>query len=132
MPFLFSYIATLVPLLVLDSLWLGLIAKKFYQARIGFLMTDNVQWWAVVLFYLLYAAGLSYFVVIPHSTDSFLRVFLNGAFLGLIAYAAYDLTNQAIVKNWPLTVTVADLLWGAMMSGLAALVAVFLMKSLLH
>lgn len=123
-----TYVATLVPLLILDGLWLGLFAKNFYKQQLGFLMSDTTQWWAVVVFYLLYAAGLSYFVVTPHASDTLLRVFLNGAFLGLIAYAAYDFTNQAIVKNWPITVTIVDLAWGAAMSGVVCTIAVAILR----
>lgn len=123
-----TYVATLVPFLILDGLWLGLVARNFYKTQIGFLMSESPQWWAAILFYALYVGALSYFVVTPHLSDSVLRIFLNGAFLGLVAYATYDLTNQAVVKNWPLVVTVVDLAWGAFLSGAVSVIAVMIVR----
>lgn len=91
-------------------------------------MSESPQWWAAILFYALYVGALSYFVVTPHLSDSVLRIFLNGAFLGLVAYATYDLTNQAVVKNWPLVVTVVDLAWGAFLSGAVSVIAVMIVR----
>lgn len=123
-----TYVATLIPFLILDGLWLGLVARNFYKNHIGFLMSESPQWWAAIVFYLLYIGALSYFVVTPHASDSLLRIFLIGAFFGLVAYATYDLTNQAVVKNWPLIVTVVDLAWGALLSGAVSVVAVMIVR----
>ncbi len=128
MHIIITYFATLVSFLILDGLWLGLVARNFYKTHIGFLMSESPQWWAAILFYALYVGALSYFVVTPHLSDSVLRIFLNGAFLGLVAYATYDLTNQAVVKNWPLVVTVVDLAWGAFLSGAVSVIAVMIVR----
>lgn len=93
--------------------WLGVAAKNFYAKHVGFLMKANVNWAAAILFYLLFAAGLVVFVVAPAiEKGSWVRALLFGALFGLITYATYDLTNLATLKDWPLVVTVVDLIWG--------------------
>lgn len=119
-----SFFAVLVPLLVIDAVWLGAVARGFYRARLGFLMADSVAWWAAGLFYVIFTVGLVVFVVQPNLAAPVGRVFLMGALFGLVAYATYDLTNQATVRSWPLIVTIVDLVWGALLSGTVAALAV--------
>ncbi len=111
---------TLVTFLVLDALWLGVIARKLYSSQIGHLLAPNVRWGAAVLFYLLYITGLLVLVVLPRSGAPVLHVALLGALFGLVAYATYDLTNLATLSGWPVSVTLADLAWGAVVTGLVA------------
>jgi uncharacterized membrane protein len=115
---LVAYIAVVLGILVLDGIWLGAVAKRFYAEKLGYLLAPNVAWWAAALFYLLFAAGVAYFVVLPLAEGgSFGRAFASGAFFGLVTYATYDLTNQALVRSWPVVVTVIDLAWGALLTG---------------
>ncbi len=98
--------------LVFDMLWLLLISRKFYQHHLGHIM-GQTQLLPAVLFYLLYVLGLVFFVINPAvSKESLLYACLAGAFLGLLCYATYDLTNLATLKDWPVVVTVVDLVWG--------------------
>jgi uncharacterized membrane protein len=108
------------------------VARNFYREKIGHLMSDQVQWWAVAIFYPLFVTGLLVFVIQPalQSQMSLLRVVGLGAFFGGVAYAAYDLTNQATLKNWPLSMTLVDMAWGAFVAALAALVGVLIARSL--
>lgn len=97
--------------------WLGLVAKNFYARHIGFLMKTDVNWIAALLFYLLFIAGAVVFVIMPaFEQKSWMHALLFGALFGLITYATYDLTNLATIKNWPLIVTVIDLVWGMTLS----------------
>ena len=106
----------------IDMVWLGVAAKNFYAKHVGFLMKANVNWAAAILFYLLFIAGLVVFVVAPAiEKGSWVRALLFGALFGLVTYATYDLTNLATLKDWPLVVTVVDLIWG---TALAASVSV--------
>lgn len=111
------YGATLVAFFAIDMLWLGLVARSFYRQHLGFLLSPNVNWVAALLFYLLFIAGILVFVVLPGlKADSLRTTLLYGAFFGLVTYATYDLTNLATVKQWPLIVTVVDLLWGMVLT----------------
>mgnify|MGYP003704419949 FL=1 len=83
----------------------------------------TVTWWAAALFYLIYAAGLVYLIVEPRLGAPLWQVFVAGAIVGLIAYGAYDLTNQATTRDWPIAVTFVDLAWGTFVSGVVATVA---------
>ena len=103
--------------LVLDLLWLGVVARSFYQRHLGYLMRPDVRWGAALLFYAIYVAALVVFVVIPAiERQSMGRALLLGAFFGFAAYSAYDLTSLALVKDFPLTVAVVDLVWGSILS----------------
>ena len=121
------YFITLICFLVLDAIWLGLIAQPFYQAQIGFLLAKNPNWLAAGAFYLLYVAGLVFFVVGPalRAGTPPGRAALRGAFFGLVAYATYDLTNLATVDRWPLLLTAVDMAWGTLLGALTTLAAVW-------
>ena len=107
------YFTALVIFLSIDMLWLGVFAKKFYAQQIGFLLTGDVNWIAAIAFYLVFIAGLVVFVITPAiEKQSWQNALMFGTFFGLVTYATYDLTNLATIKNWPLTVTIVDLLWG--------------------
>lgn len=107
------YFLTLIIFIVIDSAWLGLVAPKLYKSQIGHLMASNVNWLAALLFYLLYIAALLVFVINPAVTaNSWQHALKFGAFLGLAMYATYDLTNLATLKDWPVTITAIDLIWG--------------------
>lgn len=115
------YPIVLVTLALLDFVWLGNVMKDFYRANLGHLLAANPVWLPAALFYLMFAAGLLYFAVMPGiAASSWLRAALLGAALGFLAYGTYDLTNHATLKDWPLAVTLADMAWGTVASGIAA------------
>ena len=102
---------------VIDIIWLVFVAKKFYQEQIGFLMKPDVNWTAAIIFYLIFIAGLILFVISPAlEKQSWVHAILFGALFGLITYATYDLTNLATLKDWPVLVTVVDLIWGTFLA----------------
>ena len=113
-----AYAATLVAFCALDFLWLGVVAKGFYQAEIGPLMLPRPNLVAAAVLYALLAGGLLWFAVLP--AGSLPRAALSGAFLGLVVYGVYDLTNLAILAGWTLRVALADIVWGTVASGAAA------------
>lgn len=117
-----AYAAATLLMLALDGLWLGLLAKDFYQQGLGHLMAESPRWLPALLFYLLYPLGLLYFAVLPQEPGVGLgHVLLRGALLGLFAYGTYDLSNWATLKDWPAQVAVVDMAWGAFSSCLATL-----------
>jgi uncharacterized membrane protein len=126
--FLKLFLIALPIFFVIDMAWLILVAKKFYQQQIGFLMKPDINWFAAIIFYLLFIAGLVIFVISPAvEKQSWVHAILFGALFGLITYATYDLTNLATMKDWPLLVTLVDLIWGtvlaASISGLTYFIA---------
>lgn len=124
-----SFFAALVVLAILDALWLGLLGRDFYKARLGALLRDTPIWSAAILFYLIHAAGIAVFAVpAAQANGTWLAALGYGAFFGLCVYAAYDLTNLATLRGWPLSLTLVDLAWGAAVSA-AATVAAFLVVS---
>jgi uncharacterized membrane protein len=119
-----AYGAALVTIIVLDGLWLGLVAKDLYRSALGGLMAEQVNWPAAAAFYLLYPIGLVVFVIRPEfDGGGYQSALLRGALFGLIAYATYDLTNLATLKGFPVKIAVLDMLWGAVVSALAAGIA---------
>lgn len=117
------YLVMLVAFFLVDMVWLGLVARKFYRKQIGFLMSARPYWAAAILFYLLFILGAVVFVVLPGLNDGSLKLTVLRALLyGLVTYATYDLTNLATLKDWPVLVTVVDLLWGMGVSLIISLV----------
>jgi uncharacterized membrane protein len=115
--------------LAIDALWLGLVASDFYDRHIGGLLKTDVNWVAALLFYLVFIAGLVVFVIIPAiEKSSKSRALMLGAFFGFVCYATYDLTNLAVAKDWPVIVTVVDLVWGAVIGGVVSWVTVVVGK----
>jgi uncharacterized membrane protein len=101
----------------LDLVWIGVVARDFYQHHLGQLLRPDVRWVPAILFYLLYVAALIVFVVTPAvERQSPARAVLLGAFFGLAAYAAYDLTSFALIRDFPLIAGVVDLAWGTVLS----------------
>ena len=116
------FLATLAIFLVVDLVWLSLVARKFYQKHLGFLMSPSPNWLAAILFYLLFVIGLLVFVVLPGlETGSLQFTLLRAALFGLVTYATYDLTNLATVRNWPILITIVDLGWGTALSVIVSL-----------
>jgi len=111
----------------IDMIWLALVAKNFYKEQIGFLMRPDVNWFAAIIFYLLFIAGLITFVISPAVIkQSWVHALLYGALFGLITYATYDLTNLATIKDWPLLVTVVDLIWGSVLAASVSVITYFI------
>lgn len=129
MDFIKIYATALVTFLTLDSVWLGLVAPKFYKKNIGFIMAENPNFFAAALFYLVFIGGLVIFVLQPAlNSGSWHTALLKGAFFGLVTYATFDLTNQAVIKNWPWLVTGVDLLWGSFITGLVSVVVYLILQ----
>ena len=121
--FVIAYLATLVSFLVIDAIWLGLIAKKFYAAQLGPLMREDVLFLPAGIFYLFYSAGIVLLAIRPEQTGlSLSSVAFYGAAVGLIAYGTYDVTNLATLKNWPVLMSVVDFIWGMCISSTVAIV----------
>lgn len=106
---------------IVDLLWIGVVANRFYRESLGEMFAPSVNWVPAVIFYLIYIAGLVFFVISPAiAKHSFVYAVGAGAFLGLIAYATYDLTNLAVIRNWPLLMSVVDIAWGVFMTALTS------------
>lgn len=118
---LVSYLATTVVMVVIDMVWLGFIAKPMYQAGIGHLMAEQPNIAAAISFYALFPVGLMIFAILPESaTSGWQRTAFLGALFGFFTYATYDLTNLATLKNYPLQLALIDILWGSLVSAVAA------------
>jgi uncharacterized membrane protein len=119
--YLMFYLATAIVLVVLDGVWLGLVARDFFRARLGHVMLPEVNLWVAGLFYLLYPVGVVIFTSTPALTSrSWTTAVLYGALFGFFAYATYDLTNLATLRGWPLSVAILDVSWGTLVSAVSA------------
>lgn len=125
------YIITLPVLLAIDLVWLRFVAKGFYQDKIGYLMKPEINLVPALIFYLLFALALVIFVISPALSEGvWTKALLLGLFLGFVSYAAYDLTNHATIRDWPLMMTVVDMLWGALLSGATSVIAYFIARKI--
>jgi uncharacterized membrane protein len=121
MKYVAGYAAVAVTMLLLDMLWLGVVAKPLYQQGIGHLMAAQPKLVAAALFYVLYALGVMVFVVVPNgATVPWDKTLMMGALLGLFCYATYDLSNLATLKDWPTSLALIDIAWGSALTAVCA------------
>jgi uncharacterized membrane protein len=126
-----AYIATAFVFLAIDAIWLTIAAQRLYRPLMGDMLVEGFRLAPAALFYLIYIAGIVVFAIVPAlASDRWTTATSYGAFLGLFAYATYDLTNQATLKNWPVTVTVADLCWGTFLTAVAATAGFLITRAL--
>lgn len=121
-----AYVAAAAVFVAVDFVWIGLIAQKLYRRELGSLLLDKPNLAAAVPFYLLYLAGTVYFATRPGlAAGSWTVALVNGALFGLMAYATYDLTNMATLKDYSWTVVAVDLAWGVFITAVVATAAYF-------
>ena len=119
---LVAFASTFVIFVVIDFIWLRSMADMLYRPTLGDMLAPEFRLAPAVLFYLIFVAALTFFAVLPslEPGKGLTTALLHGAIFGLAAYATYDLTNQATLKNWSTLLTVADLAWGTTLSAIAA------------
>lgn len=130
-PILIAYAASLISFIILDAIWLGFVAKNFYAEQMAGLLRGSPNWYAAILFYLVYAFAITYLVIAPNAapaaeTTAFANsqwqaVMLAGAIFGLGAYGTYNLTNLAVLEGWPAKATFLDWAWGTALTSVTAL-----------
>jgi uncharacterized membrane protein len=121
------YLITLFFYSAIDFIWIGFVARPWFNRELGDLLVDSIQWIPASIFYLFYPLALLLFAIQP--ADSLQKAFLLGAALGLTAYAAYDLTNLATLKNWPVKLAICDMAWGAFASAITSLLVYYFRTS---
>lgn len=116
-----AYIGSLLGFLLLDAIWLGLVAKNSYIQAMQGLMREDVHVWPWVVFYSLYCMAIVYLVVLPCKDSASARpVLAAGAVLGAAAYGAYNMTNYALLAGWPLGISLQDWAWGTVVTSLSS------------
>ena len=120
--YILLYAGTLVIFLVIDFIWLNYVAKNLYANQIGHLLASKPNLIPALIFYLLFVVGVLVFAILPGiEAKSLGKTLILGALFGLLTYATYDLTNLATLKDWPLKVTIIDLIWGTSVSTVTSL-----------
>lgn len=120
--FVIAYLASATAFFALDFVWLTLATRLLYRPQLGALLVDNPNLAVAALFYLFYLLGLVIFAVLPASNAGSWTMALGlGALLGLVAYGTYDFTNLSTLRDWPLVVSIVDLVWGIGLSAVAAI-----------
>jgi uncharacterized membrane protein len=126
------YLLTIPIFFLIDMIWLGSLAKKFYGDNIGHLLSEKVNWKAALVFYFIYIVGILFYAVVPALEDgNWQKALLLGSAFGFFTYATYDLTNLATLKNWSVKVVVVDIVWGMILCGVVAAVSFQVAKWLL-
>lgn len=124
MAFIGHFVLVGMIFLVLDAVWLSVVANSFYKTRLSSLLRDKPDFVPAVIFYVLYVAGMVMFALNPAlGKESLTYAVSHAALLGLLMYGTYDLTNQSTLKNWPWSVTLVDLLWGTTATAIAVVSA---------
>ncbi len=119
--FLYAYFSSAVIFLSIDAVWLAVMGNLLYRPVLGDMLLQKPNLTAAAVFYVIYIFGVVYFAVLPAlKAGDWTLALINGALLGAVAYATYDLTNQATLKNWATKLTVIDILWGSALTAVAA------------
>lgn len=125
-----AYLSILLPFGLLDAVWLSLMGPRLYKPTLGDILLTNLNVPAAVAFYLIYPIGILVFAVLPAlKAGSVAPALLYAALFGALAYATYDLTNQATLRNWTLQLTLADIAWGAIASGAAGAASYYVTRT---
>nr|WP_300005003.1 DUF2177 family protein [Tissierella sp.] len=124
-----NYLIALVVFFAIDILWLGFIAKDLYRENLSHLMAPKTNWLAAVIFYSIFIGGLMFFAINPAlEKDSIVYALAVGALFGFMTYATYDMTNLSTLKDWPIKITIIDILWGTALNGVTASIAFYIIK----
>lgn len=127
MKIVFIYLIATVTFFAIDMAWLGFFARSFYRDKLGFILSDKVNWPAAIIFYFIYIGGILFFAVLPALREqNWMIALINGAVLGMLCYATYDLTNMATIDKWPLVVVIVDIIWGIVLTGGVATITYFI------
>jgi uncharacterized membrane protein len=128
---LIAYAATAVVFFAMDFVWLSLSSSLIYKPRLGSLLLEKPHLGVAATFYLLYVIGVVSFAVMPAiEQDNWMRALWGGALLGLVSYGAYDLTNLATLSGWSTTVSIIDMFWGVVVTGVAATIGYFVTRTI--
>jgi len=115
------YFAFLITLITVDLVWLLGIAKNLYREEMGDLMASEPKLLAGLAFYLIYALGVCIFVIAPAlSKQSLMHALQYGALFGFFCYMTYDLTNLAVIRDFPTKLAFIDMAWGSLVTALTA------------
>jgi uncharacterized membrane protein len=126
---LLTYAVSVPVFFAVDMIWLGVIARGFYRKALEPLLTPNINWTAAIVFYFLFLVGILVFALLPGlKKQSFVYTVSMAALFGFIAYATYDLTNLATLRDWPVILSMVDMLWGAFLSASTAGVTYLIMS----
>jgi uncharacterized membrane protein len=129
MKYILLYVLNFLVFLAIDAVWLLFIAKNLYAKEIGHLMAEKALLLPALIFYLLFVVGVLIFAVIPgYEAQSISKTLMLSALFGLMTYATYDLTNLATLKDWPLKVTIIDIIWGTSLSTVTGLAGYYIAK----
>lgn len=127
---LVSIISSIVTMGALDAIWLKTMFPIFYNSKIGHLLATSPKFGPAIIFYIFFAIGLTVFIILPALSGNFslIKIFILGALFGLVTYATYDLTNHATLRDWPLIVTIVDIIWGALLTGIISICTISIVK----
>lgn len=130
--YLVLYVATLVIFLGIDVVWLKLVVLDIFESRIGTMMRDQPLIGVAAGFYAAYVAGAIYFASGPAiESGDYVGVFVRGAILGLLAYGTYEFTSMSIMKNWDWTMVAMDTAWGGFLTGISAVLGLWVTRLVL-
>jgi uncharacterized membrane protein len=124
-----NFLITFIVFFCIDLIWLGVVAKNLYAKLLGYIMSPKPNWWAAIVFYIIFIIGLMFFALYPAlEKQQLIYAILYGMFFGFVTYATYDLTNLATLKDWPIVITVVDLTWGTFLGGATTTISYLLIR----
>lgn len=132
MKWIVYFSVTFIVFMGIDLIWLGFVAKNIYAKYLGYLMAPTINWVAAFVFYVIFNVGVLYFVIAPSLVDrDFMQLVIRAMLFGFVTYATYDLTNLATIRDWPITITIIDLIWGTTLSTSVSIISYLIITNFL-
>ena len=130
--YIIAYFATAAVFMTIDFIWLSQVARRFYAESLGNLLLDRPNIPAAAGFYAVYVVGIVFFAISPAlKTGSAQTALMYGALFGFFTYATYDMTNYATLRNWPIFMSVVDVIWGTFLAGISAMSGYLIVRSII-
>jgi uncharacterized membrane protein len=131
MSYVIAYVVALIVFGAIDAVWLSTMGPLLYRPALGDILAPALRIAPAIAFYLMYPIGVVVFAVLPAlRAQAPLTVAALALLFGALAYATYDLTNYATLRNWTLQITVLDIGYGALASSIAATAAYFAVRAI--
>ncbi len=126
-----AYVATLVVFLAVDAVWLTIMATRLYKPTLGDILMPSFLVAPAALFYIVFIVGILIFATAPaFASGHWTTALLYGALFGFFSYGVYDFTNWSTLRNWNATITIADVIWGTVLTGTAATLGFLITQAL--
>lgn len=118
--------------LIFDTIWMKSFGSAFYRNQISGIarLTPEGDWdvrlLPAFLVYVLMALLIEIFITSNKSIVTGQQYLIFGALLGFMVFGVFDLTNRAVIDQYPLAFVIVDMCWGTFLFGAVSFLSFFI------